>query len=112
MQALKGTIDIHKSYDYLKAQRLKRAQQTHPSSEAKVIDKLLKDTANLSEFEKMELLRRHADQIERRAQREEQLIKHNKQAASEVKSGTGIDRSLAVNDRYLDAINAKLKILD
>jgi hypothetical protein len=60
----------------------------------------------------MELLRRDADQIERRAQREEQLIKHNKQAASEVKSGTGIDRSLAVNDRYLDAINAKLKILD
>jgi hypothetical protein len=60
----------------------------------------------------MELLRRHADQIERRAHREEQLIRHNKQVASEVKSGSGIDRSLAVNDRYLDAINAKLKILD
>jgi hypothetical protein len=66
----------------------------------------------MSEFEKMELLRRHADQIERRAKREEQLIKHNKMIASEVKGGSGIERDLAVNDRYLDAINVKLKILD
>lgn len=45
-------------------------------------------------------MRRHAEQLERRAKREEQLIKHNMQARAE----GGIERELAVNDRYMDAI--------
>ena len=55
--------------------------------------------------DKIELVRRHAENLEIRAFREEQLMR------TEAQSGD-VDRVIAVNDRYIDAINAKLKLLD
>lgn len=42
--------------------------------------------------------------MERQARREEQLLR--------AEGGEEVDRVIAVNDRYIDAITAKLKILD
>ena len=43
--------------------------------------------------------------MEKKAQREEMLMKNDK-------SGDHIDKSIAVNDKYIEAITAKLRILD
>jgi hypothetical protein len=53
----------------------------------------------------MELVRRRTEQMERKVQREEQLMRAQNQSDH-------VERVLQVNDRYIDAINAKLKILD
>lgn len=60
----------------------------------------------LSEFERMEIIRRKAEIMEKRAEREEQLLRAKRNGNSDV------DELMAVNDRYIDAISAKLKILD
>lgn len=105
---------VHKSVDYLTLQRLKRAEQEglYPKrlTEAQQIDKLLADAAahGLSEFERVELVRRRAEIMEQRAMREEQLIRN----ATGGYSAAGVEQVIAVNDRYIDAITAKLKILD
>ena len=77
-------------------------------TEAEQIEKLLRGEGQgrgLSEFERMELVRRRTEQMERKVQREEQLMRAQNQ-------GDHVERVLLVNDRYIDAINAKLKILD
>lgn len=55
--------------------------------------------------DRIEMVRRHAENLEMRAFREEQLMR------TEAQSGD-VDRAIAVNDRYIDAIHAKLKLLD
>jgi len=58
---------------------------------------------SLSDFEKLDAVRRHADYLELKARQDEALIRG-------ARDSTG--RSIEVNDRYLDAISAKLRILE
>ncbi len=64
----------------------------------------------MSELERLEIVRKKAEALERQARREEELIRNGD------KGGQGntdtVERSIAVNDRYMEAINAKLRILD
>jgi hypothetical protein len=62
----------------------------------------------LTDKERLEGVKRQAHLIEERARQQEQLmsIDRNKEFVRNV------DKTIAVNDMYLEAINAKLKILD
>lgn len=68
------------------------------------IDKIIQN-GNLSELDRLEMVRKRAEAIEKQARREEQLIRQEQ-------GDHMVERSIAVNDRYMEAINAKLKILD
>ena len=65
---------------------------------------MLKDPT-LNEYERLELIKRRAEIMEKKAMREEMLIRTNK-------GEQAIDQSIAVNDKYIEAITAKLRILD
>ena len=65
----------------------------------------------MSDVEKIEKVRRHAENMERRAKREEQLLNNGPGGAKGDTVGN-VERGIAVNDRYIDAIHAKLKLLD
>ncbi len=62
----------------------------------------------MNDLEKLEVVRMKADQIENRARMEEQMIKNGGSG----EGGHSIEKSMAINDMYIDAITAKLKILD
>jgi hypothetical protein len=99
------------SVDYLKEQRIKRLQQEadgigRQQTMMNDLDKLMK-RPNLSELERLEIVRKRAEAIEKQARREEKLIRQEQGSG-----GGDIERSIAVNDRYMEAINAKLRILD
>lgn len=59
---------------------------------------------NISDNEKMDFVKKRAELIEKQALRDEMLIR-----AGHVDN---IEKNIAVNDKYIDAITAKLKILD
>ena len=96
--------------DYLKDLRQKREKDEADGivpkriNESSQIEKLLKDS-NLTDYERMELIKRRAEIMEKKAQRDEMLIRNGK-------ADDHIDKSIAVNDKYIEAITAKLKILD
>lgn len=71
----------------------------------KVWEKYLKDQS-MTEIDRLEEIRKRAMLIEQRAQMDEKLIRNAGDANATV------DRSIAINDMYLEAIQAKLKILD
>ena len=55
----------------------------------------------------MDAIKKHADDIEKRANMDEKLM------AAESSSGkVEVEKAMAVNDMYIEAISAKLKILD
>lgn len=58
----------------------------------------------MGDYERLNVVRQHANQLEARAQRDELVLMHA--------GNMGVDREMEVNDMYLDAISAKLKILD
>jgi hypothetical protein len=82
----------------------------------KIINSFLNDK-NLNEYEKMEAVKRKAHAMEERARMQEKLIKvanrggGNRDLDSHFYSDN-VDQTIAVNDMYIDAIQAKLKILD
>lgn len=94
-------VIVHKSVDYLAVQRVKRSELAKDPSQMQLEQLLSKATGP----DRIEMVRRHAENLEIRAFREEQLMR------TEMQSGD-VDRAIAVNDRYIDAINAKLKLLD
>jgi hypothetical protein len=69
------------------------------------IQKYLNDP-NLSEYERLEAVKRQAEQMEQKAKMEEDLIRIGGS------NGGQVEKTIAVNDMYIDAITAKLKILD
>lgn len=84
----------------------------------KYINKLIKNR-ELNDYEKIEAVKRKANQLEERARQQEKLILLDKQASAgpQVEVGTedytgNVERTMAVNDMYIDAIQAKLKLLD
>jgi hypothetical protein len=72
----------------------------------------MKKRPDMSELERLELVRKKAEVLERQARREEQLIRNGTISDGQGNNTDIVERSIAVNDRYMEAINAKLKILD
>ena len=62
----------------------------------------------LSDFEKLDLIKRKADYMELKANMNEKLIK----VGSGVEGKSAVEKTIAVNDMYIEAITAKLRILD
>lgn len=77
---MKQIADIHKSVDYLKDQRLKReiegVSSTQRMSNDKVWDRYLKDQT-LSEYQRLQEMRKMASMIENRAMMDEKLLRNN-----------------------------------
>ena len=61
----------------------------------------------MSEYERLEAVRRHAGIMEEKARMDEMLIRNGRSEDSE-----NVEKTIAVNDMYIDAITAKLKILE
>ncbi len=59
---------------------------------------------NLKEYDRLHVVRQHAQFLESKAKRDEFVMKHT--------GNSGVDKEMEVNDMYLDAISAKLKLLD
>ncbi len=67
------------------------------------IDRMINDP-NLNEYDRLHVVRQHAHFLESKAKRDEFVMKHT--------GNSGVDKEMEVNDMYLDAITAKLKLLD
>ena len=102
-------LEMIKSVDYLKDQRQKRELEGYRPKiiDDKIWDKYLKDQT-LSEYEKVEQLRKRAMMVEQRAQMDEKLAR----VIEGDKIARSVEKTIAVNDMYLEAIQAKLKLLD
>ncbi len=99
-----------KSVDYLKDQRYKRETEGRPKiTDDKLWDKYMKDQT-MSEIDRLEEIRKRAQQMEERARMDEKLIRNN--ARNTRDPALNVEKTIAVNDMYLEAIQAKLKILD
>eukprot|EP00347_Sterkiella_histriomuscorum_P004265 403361109 len=100
---------VYKSTDFLKDLRAKREQDERDGvapkrvGELQKIEKML-NNPNLSEAEKLEFVKKRAELMEKQALRDEMLIRAGHQ--------DNIEKNIAVNDKYIDAITAKLRILD
>jgi len=84
----------------------------------RMINQYLNDK-NLNEYEKVQAVKRKANQMEEKARMQEKLLVMNKrgvrshtQNSNEDIYTDNIEQTIAVNDMYIDAIQAKLKILD
>ncbi|CDW87268.1 UNKNOWN [Stylonychia lemnae] len=100
---------VYKSMDFLRELRAKREQDEKDGiaprrvNDLQKIEKMLANP-NISDNEKMDYVKKRAELIEKQALRDEMLIR-----AGHVDN---IEKNIAVNDKYIDAITAKLKILD
>ena len=96
--------------DYLKDQRVKRELEGYRPKiiDEKVWDKYLKDQT-LSEYQRLEEIRKRTQQVEERARMDEKLVRNISKDQNITKT---VEKTIAVNDMYLEAIQAKLKILD
>lgn len=99
-----------KSQDYLQGLRNKRADDEKKGIKRKMIDdrewdKFLKDDT-LNEYQRLEQIKMKARMMEQRAEMNEKLMRHNGLDSQDV------EKTIAVNDLYLEAIQAKLRLLD
>lgn len=82
-----------------------------------MVAKTLKDK-KLSAIEKVDGVRKQAKDLEQRAQRQEKLLEAGQQTGGKVVMyqdellEDNVEQTMAVNDMYIDAIQAKLKLLD
>ncbi len=65
----------------------------------------------LNEYEKMDAVKRRADKMERQARMQERLMKVA-YASNNGDNQQNVQKTIEVNDLYIEAITAKLKILD
>jgi len=91
--------------NYLEEQRLKRGSDGL-DLKRKEIDRYLNDE-NIGEKDRLELVHKRAKEIEQKAEMEERVIRNHRKGG-----GEGLESEFAVNDMYIDAITAKLKVLD
>ena len=93
------------SVDWLKDQRLKREEEQKQGQRRRANDweRHLQDQ-KLSEKEKYEMIKEKAKAIEEDAKRREKILA--------VRSQNSVDDTIEVNDMLIDAIKAKLSILD
>ena len=99
-----------KSVDYLKDQRVKREQEGYRPKiiDDKLWDKYMKDQT-LSEYQRLDEIRKRAQLMEEKAKMNEKLVRNTVRDANQTQN---VEKAIAVNDMYLEAIQAKLKILD
>jgi hypothetical protein len=71
------------------------------------MDKYLNDP-RLNEYERLDAVKRHAEQMEQKARMDEVLIRNLKGEGGR----DDVEKTIAVNDMYIEAITAKLRILD
>lgn len=71
----------------------------------KTWDKFLQDES-MNDFQRLEQIKIRARQMEQRAEMDEKLMRNNMGAEQDV------EKTIAVNDMYLEAIQTKLKLLD
>ena len=64
----------------------------------------------MNEYEKLDAVKRKADQMENQAKMREKLIKVEQ--AGGIERHDNVQKTIEVNDMYMEAITAKLKILD
>lgn len=94
--------------------KIKRQQEAgrvdnSASNRDKVLDKYLKDPS-MSDVEKLEMVKKRAEAMEEKALRDEKLVKTT---GVESKDGrVAIEKTIAVNDMYIEAIQAKLQLLE
>jgi len=75
----------------------------------RIVDKYLNDPT-LSEVEKLEIVRKRAEAFEEKALRDEKLMKSTNMESVDGKAA--IQKTIAVNDMYIEAIQAKLQLLE
>ena len=88
---------------YLDDLRVKR-KSDGVNPQVNIIDKIIKDPT-IKEYDRLNVVRQHAHFLEERAKRDEKMLLHGGNT-------TGVDKEMEVNDMYLDAITAKLRLLD
>jgi hypothetical protein len=103
---------VLRSVDYLKELRIKREQDEKDGLvkyriTEKQFDKYFNDP-KLNDYERVEMVKRKAEMMEERARKEEKLIKFGQGGEGRAE----VEKTIAVNDMYIEAITAKLKILD
>ena len=109
-----GMKNLGKSIDYLKDLRLQRDVEEHDGKRKKnmVDDKMWNNLLNdnsISEYKKIEGIRRMAEAIESKAKMNEQFARST---ADKNNSTLNIEKNIAANEKYLEAIKVKLKVLD
>lgn len=71
---------------------------------------------NLNEYQKLEAIKRQANLMEEKARMKEKLIEIERREFMYQNNSdyykSNVEKTIQVNDMYIDAINAKLKILD
>ena len=106
-----GYASQFSNYDEMKSNSMKsqHSQSNRPVADAG-LRKLLNDQ-NISETDRIEAVRLRTEQIEKKAKMEEQKLRLIKpgENGSEFDS---IEQNIAVNDIYIDSIQAKLNILE
>lgn len=62
----------------------------------------------MNEYERLDQVRMRAQLLEDKAMQDEKLIRNTRNTDAH----ENVERSMAVNDMYMEAIQAKLKLLD
>ncbi|CDW73052.1 UNKNOWN [Stylonychia lemnae] len=106
--------NLGKSKDYLKDQRIQRDLDELEGKKKKQIgnDKMWNNFLSdqtISEYKKIEDIRRVAEMLESKAKMNEQYARNT---ADKHNSTINIEKSIAANEKYLEAIKVKLKVLD
>lgn len=71
--------------------------------QSKQLDRVINDPT-MKDYDRLTMVRSHAQKLEQKAKRDELVLMYA--------GDMGVDKEMEVNDMYLDAISAKLKILD
>ena len=71
-------------------------------------EKYMKDQT-MNEYQRLEHIKMKAQLLEERAKQDEKVIRN---ARRDGDNAENVEKSIAVNDLYLGAIQAKLKLLD
>ena len=100
-----NTAYTQKRIDYLTEMRNKRQLELPSNNVNSTLDSVL-NNSRLNEYEKLEAVKRKASQIENQAKKKEMLIQVSSNQSK------AVQETIAINDMYIEAIQAKLKILD
>lgn len=109
--------ELLKSVDYLKELRVKREQDERDGVKSRRVDdfeRFLNDPT-LNDYEKLNIIKKRAEKMEERARMEEKLMKVGINSSTHASSMVGhshVEKTIAVNDMYIEAITAKLRLLD
>lgn len=101
----KRELPPSKKIDYLAEMRQQTSRKNHKVQDRnkKFINQVLRDR-KLNDFEKMEAVKRRADQIEEQARMKELVIQMEHRGDEDEYHPENVEKSMAINDMYVDAI--------